>query len=304
MNVELWRRRFAEYLGQTGFRPRSVETYVGELSSLFEFLDAVGVKSLAEVTRLHLEEYRSLLFHRDPPLKLTTQCLKMTSVHAFFLFLFRQNFLPADPSAGLPTVRAVSTHVRQVLSEEEAVRLLEATDTETPLGLRDRSILEVFYSSGIRNTELRNLKIPDLDSSRSQLRVIDGKGGKSRVVPLGQLALSWTQLYLERSRPLLARDASENHLFLSWRGKVMERASLAKLVTKAGEAAGITWTVTPHILRHSCATHMLVRQAGIRHLQELLGHSCLNSTQVYTRVEISQLQRVHRRFHPREQGLS
>ena len=304
MNMELWRQRFAEYLGQTGRRPRTVESYASELRPLFEFLDAVGVSSLAEVTRGHLEEYRSFLFHREPALKLNTQRLKMIKVHAFFVFLVRQNFLPADPSSELPAVRAVSSHVRQVLSEEEMVRVLEATDTQTPLGLRDRAILEVLYSSGIRNAELRNLKLSELDSLRSQLRVIEGKGGKSRVLPLGQLALHWTQAYLEKGRPLLVRDGRENHLFLSWRGKALERVSLAKLVRKAGEAAGLTWAVTPHILRHSCATHMLARQAGIRHIQELLGHSSLDSTQVYTRVEISQLQRIHRRFHPREQGLS
>ena len=303
MKLGAWQERFSEFLRLRGCSERTVEAYSGELRPLFDFLQAGQIRSLAEVTRGHLEDYRSFLFSHEPPLKLTTQSLKMTVVKSFFAFLKRQDYLANDPSRELASIRAAANHIRQVLSEEEAARVIEATDTNGPLGLRDRAILEMLYSSGIRNSELCSLRLTDLDAQRSQVRVLKGKGGYSRVLPLGQQALDWSLRYLETARPLLLKGAADDGvLFLSQRGKKMDRETLTKLVRKAGEMAGVVATVTPHVLRHSVATHMLFRQAGIRYIQELLGHQSLDSTQIYTRVEISQLQRVHQRFHPREQS--
>ena len=222
MKLGLWQERFSEYLRLRGCSARTVEAYSGELRQLFDFLQAGQIRSLAEVTKGHLEDYRSFLFSHEPPLKLTTQSLKMTVVKSFFAFLKRQDYLANDPSRELASIRAASNHIRQVLSEEEAARVIEATDTNGPLGLRDRAILEMLYSSGIRNSELCSLRLTDLDAQRSQVRVLKGKGGYSRVLPLGQQALDWSLRYLETARPLLLKGAADDGvLFLSQRGKKM-----------------------------------------------------------------------------------
>ena len=303
MKLGLWQERFSEYLRLRGCSARTVEAYSGELRQLFDFLQAGQIRSLAEVTKGHLEDYRSFLFSHEPPLKLTTQSVRMTAVKSFFGFLKRQDYLPSDPSRELPTIRIVRSYVRQILSEDEVKRVIESVETETAAGVRDRAILEIFYSSAIRNSELSSLKLDDVDAARSQLRILRGKGGYSRVIPLGQQALDWTMRYLETARPLLIKEQTDPALlFMSVRGAKLSREALSTVVRRAGERAGISAPVTPHVLRHSVATHMLARQAGIRYIQQLLGHESLESTQVYTRVEISQLQRMHQRFHPREQS--
>lgn len=302
LNLALWQERWAEFLRLGGRSPRTVETYTHELRSLFGYLGACQLRSLAEVTRTHLEGYRHFLFEHEPPLKLSTQSGRLSAVKSFFAFLYRQEHLGHNPSSQLPSIRVPLQYVRPLLSEEEVTRLIESLPTESVLGLRDRAILEVLYSTAIRNSELCSLKLGDLDVAHSQIRVIAGKGGRSRVLPLGAQALEWTQLYIQKSRPrLLARAIDDGTLFLSQRHQRMDREALADIVVRAGVLAGLEQRVTPHMLRHAVATQMLARQAGIRHIQQLLGHQSLDSTQIYARVEISQLQRMHQRFHPREQ---
>lgn len=303
LKLALWKERFADALRLSGSSARTVEAYTSEVRPLFEFFEALGLRSLAEVRREHLESYREQLFHQDPPLKLSTQSLRMTAVRSFFRTLRRQGYLEQDPGLELSGIRVVGSTVRQTLSEDEMLRLLQAPNVEETLGLRDRAILEMLYSCGLRNSELCSLKLADLDAGRSQVRVVAGKGGMSRLLPLGQHALGWSLSYLEKSRPLLLKEGrDEGFLFLSLRGGKMDRETLTNLVKRAGEWAGIGAVVTPHVLRHSVATHMLARSAGIRYIQQLLGHRSLQSTQVYTRVEISHLQRVHQLTHPREQA--
>lgn len=301
LNLALWQERWAESLKLGGRSPRTLEAYTHELKPLFDFLGSWQIRSLAEVTRAHLEGYRHYLFEHEPPLKLSTQSHRLTAVKSFFVFLYRQEYLATNPANQLASIRVPRQYLRPILSEEEVTRLIESLPAESVLGLRDRAILEVLYSTGIRNSELRGLKLTDLDVARSQIRVLHGKGGRSRVLPLGQQALEWTLRYIEHSRPRLLSHANDDGtLFLSQRHKKMDREALTDIVVRAGELAGIDRRVTPHMLRHSVATQMLARQAGIRHIQQLLGHQSLDSTQVYARVDISQLQRMHQRFHPRE----
>lgn len=304
LNLRLWQVRFGEHLELRGRSPRTVSLYVREAKHLFDYLRRQGLEGVGEVTREHLDGYRSELYYRrtrkDRPLSLKSQAVRLGAVKAFFQFLVRDRFLLTNPASALELPRIPRDLPPPLLSEEEVVRLMEAPDAAEPLGIRDRAILEVLYASAIRNAELRALDLDAVDLERRELRIVHGKGGKSRVVPLGEEAAAWLQEYLEHVRPELARRTSATALFLSWRGTRLSSSSLGDLVHRSARAAGLDKHVTPHLLRHCCATHMLRRGAGIRHLQGLLGHESTASTQRYTRVEISDLHRVLRRCHPRE----
>ncbi|MBI4758322.1 MAG: tyrosine-type recombinase/integrase [Chloroflexi bacterium] len=301
--LELWTQRLKDRLQLKGFAVRTIENYVGELPSLLGFLEGQGIRQLSQVLPLHLEAYRTHLFyleHRGRRLTLGTQSRRLSAVKTFFRLMARAGYLLVDPAAALELPKTPETLPRTLLNEKEMDRLLQACNVHEPLGLRDRAILETLYGSAVRNSELLALTLDDVEMVRGEVWVRCGKGGKSRVVPLGAQALAWVETYLDRSRPFLVRSEAERHLFLSARGQQLGRRWLSFIVQHAGQRAGLAQRVTPHALRHACVTHMLRRGARIRHLQTMLGHACLNSTQRYTRVEIVDLQRMHRKFHPRE----
>ncbi|MGE0171115.1 tyrosine-type recombinase/integrase [Nocardioides sp.] len=302
MNVPLWLERFAEHLEMRNLSERTRESYRLEARAFLHFLADRAVDQPAAITRHEVEAYRvHLMRSRKPdgmPLTPATQSAKITGVQAFLRFLHQGHFVLVNPGRDLPRPRRPETLPRELLDEEQVLRLLEQPDTTRPLGLRDRAILEVLYSSAIRNTEMCLLTLEDLDLHRLELRIQHGKGRKPRVVPLGEPAAAWLEEYLRNGRPWLVREPN-TFVFLGWRGRGLSREDLAQAVRRQAEDAGLG-RVTPHVLRHCCATHMLRRQAGLRHLQKLLGHSSADTTQRYTRVEISDLREVHQRCHPRE----
>ena len=304
MNVALWQHRWREYLSVRGYAQRTVDTYGAELKPFLGFLDSNGIAELSSVTRETLEAYRLHLFGLEGrtrrPLTLKTQAVRLGAVLSFFRFLYRERFLVVDPGREMELPRVPAALPPAVLTEAEVVRLVEAPPADTPAGLRDRAILEVLYSSGLRNSELSALTVDELDLERSQLRIVSGKGGKHRVVPLGEPAREAVEAYLRAGRPWLAKLPGQARVFVSARGRALTREALAVIVARAAVAAGLTQRVTPHLLRHACACHMLAHRASLRHIQELLGHASLNTTQRYTRLELSDLRKVHRRCHPRE----
>ncbi len=303
MNLELWRTRFREHLDLGAFSSRTAEEYCRELRPLFEYLERQGLDEPGAATRDHLEGYRTHLFYlrtrSDQPLSLQTQQGRMTAVKAFFRFLHAERFVLVDPAASLALPKVPRGLPRAHLSEADVETLLSQPDTTTPVGLRDRAAMEVLYVTGLRNAELRALTLDDVGLERREVRVRRGKGGKSRLVPLGEEAVAWLEEWLCRGRPSLVRDPAERHVFVTWRGRPLTREDLGHLVSMAAERAGLS-KVTPHQLRHCCATHMLRHGASLRHLQELLGHASASTTQRYTRVELSDLKKVLRRCHPRE----
>lgn len=301
----LWRERFGEHLALRGFSPLTVKSYTGELKPFFAFLDGEGVEHLAELTGGHLEGYRAHLFYlrwRGKSLSLATQALRLGAVKRFARFLARAGFHLVDVGAAVELPLKARTLPRVVLTEAETEQLMEAPDVCTPLGLRDRAALELLYGTALRNAELCGLELGHLDLARRAVHVVRGKGAKARVLPLGEEAQAWLEVYLERGRPALMRDPALQALFLTWRGLPLKGGNLNELVQSWARRAGLEKTVTPHVLRHSCATHMLRRGAGLRQLQVLLGHASPDATQVYTRVEPGDLRAVLRRCHPRERA--
>lgn len=303
LDVDLWRTRFREHLETLGWSPRTIDTYAGELRPLFEFLDSAGLDSLAGLTRDLVEEYRTRLFYakaRGRNLALSTQRVRLQAVKRFVRFLAADRYLLLDVAAVVELPRAPRTLPRVILTEDEVALLMDAPDVSEPLGVRDRTLLEVLYGTGLRNAECSALALDAVDFERRVLHVVQGKGNKARVVPLGDEAVAWLEEYLARVRPLLAPTVQAERVFLSCRGRALHRTDLSQIVARLARQAGLTKHVTPHVLRHSCATHMLRRGASLRHLQVLLGHASTETTQRYTRVELSDLRRVIRRYHPRE----
>lgn len=305
MNAELWRQRFVDYLTTRGFAARSLESY-GRSAVLFvRFLEQRGLAQMANLTRTLIEEFRLQLFsqktRQGKPLSLKTQAMHLTVVRRFVRFLYRQDYLLVDVSQGLELPRQPRALPRNLLTERQTIELLEAPDVSKALGLRDRAILELLYSTGLRNQECAHLLLEHLEEPNQCVRVVNGKGGKDRIVPLGDEAEVWVQEYLQKARPQLLRRAGEQHVFLTWRGNPLNRGALTRVVSKWAQSSGLPHA-TPHVLRHCVATHMLKRGANLRHLQAFLGHACVSTTERYTQVEISDLCKVVRRCHPRERS--
>jgi integrase/recombinase XerC len=221
------------------------------------------------------------------------------AVKTLFRFLFQRGYLLGDPSGPLGYPRREQRLPRGVLSREECRRLVESVKGTTPPAQRNRAILETFYGTGIRAGELARLKVTDVDTEDRVLRVILGKGAKDRNVPLTRAAAEAIEAWLVHGRPRVRGAARTPWLFLALRGGRTYADLLNDIVHSAAKAAGIEKPVTCHTLRHSMATHLLKGGADIRHIQALLGHASLQSTERYTHVEISDLARVVKRAHPR-----
>jgi integrase/recombinase XerD len=235
---------------------------------------------------------------------LSTQGLKARSVaravHAlrgFYRFGLREGRLERDPMENLRAPRAPRPLPRY-LTGPQVEALLGAPDVATPVGLRDRAILEVLYATGLRASELIRLRPEDLDLALGLVKAF-GKGRKERLVPLGSEAQLWVERYLREARPGLARGAGARELFLSRRARRLARPTLWVLVRKHARAAGLAHVLTPHVLRHSFATHLLEHGADLRSLQVMLGHADISSTQIYTHVSRERLRRIYDQFHPR-----
>ncbi len=304
-------RQYADDLALR-YAERTVPEYVAHVHAFLGWLDARGL-ALPAVTRADLQRYQAELFAiRKPngtPYSAGFQVNRLSALKSFFGFLVRRQILLADPTAGLERPRLETRLPRVILTPREARRLVEAPRGRTPLRLRDRAILETLYATGIRASELIHLSPFDVDPEDSVLRVVRGKGGKDRHVPLTRAAADAIVAYLSNGRPtLLATQPTASgiypakattRLFVSPRGGELYRATLDKIVHRWATHARIKKRVTAHVFRHSVATQLLKRGADIRHIQVLLGHASLATTERYTRVEISDLQTVVRRAHPR-----
>ena len=303
IEAALWAGRFGEALAVQQYAQRTVQSYQAETERFLAYLQGQQLQSLAGLTRSHLQAYQSHLFYlryRGRKLKASSQAQRLNAVLAFVRFLVAEDVLLVDISQHLELPRKGQTLPRVVLSESETLRLLEGPDPKGCLGVRDRAILEVLYATGMRNSELRQLQLGHLDGARKLVLVEWGKGQKSRWLPMSEEAWIWVEEYLAQSRPVLAGAHSGTTVFLTRTGRRFGVVALAELVARWGKRVGLEKHVTPHCLRHTCATHMLRRGADLRVLQVLLGHAQVTTTQGYTRVEVSDLRQVLSRCHPRE----
>ncbi len=303
---EYLKARYLEHLQVQNYAPRTLESIEGHLRFFLEYLEGeTAIEDFSSLTHDDMAAYQTWVYFNGnrkvegKPLSFITQRKRISCVQGFFRYLFRQRIMLHDPSATLEKPRERRLLPRSVLSEKETLRLLGAPNVKTPLGLRDRAILELLYATGIRSEELRKLKLGDIDREREQLRIL-GKRNKERIVPVGRIALNWITEYLGKSRPLLLNGGNTGIVFPTKNGRIFTTANLVDLVRKYAKRAGLSDRITPHALRHTCATHLLRAGADIREIQVLLGHKSLGTTQIYTHVDITDLKRVHRACHPRE----
>jgi integrase/recombinase XerD len=296
-------RAFAQHTTAVGLAASTADTRAKNLTLFVQWAHERGIRAPAEVTRPVLQRYQRHLYlarKKDGmPLSLASQYARIGSVIVFFKWLTRQNHILSNPAADLETHRPRNGLPKLLLSVAQVEATLNATPTHTPRGIRDRAMLEVLYSSGIRKGELMRLQLNDLDLERGTLMVRQGKGRKDRLVPLGARACAWVRRYLLEVRPeLLAGDASAlNTVFLSDWGGVFEEDRLFRVVRGYMLQAGIE-NGNCHAFRHACATHMLEGGADLRHIQIILGHSQLSTTEIYTHVAIDKLIAVHAATHP------
>lgn len=230
---------------------------------------------------------------------LEASSLRITTVHLkiFFRWLAGKGGLSMDPAEPLHAPRAEKL-LPETLNVSECRRLLDSIDAQEPLGARDRAMLELFYSSGLRLSELCQARLEHCDMQELFLRVT-GKGNKTRIVPLGEMAHLALEHYLAKARTLLVKQRSGSHIFLSVRGGALSPERVREIVKQRAASAGLNQNVYPHLLRHSFATHLLEGGADLRVIQELLGHADIATTQIYTHVDQNRLKQVHRSFHPR-----
>jgi integrase/recombinase XerD len=221
----------------------------------------------------------------------------LSGFRQFYQWLLREGRIFKDPSALIESPK-LGRGLPKALSEQQVVALLEAPDAATPLGLRDRTMLELMYATGLRVSELVSLEIANLSINQGVVRVT-GKGGKERLVPLGEEAISWLQRYLLESRPEMMRGGDCPLVFVTARKKGMTRQAFWHAIRKHAKFAGIGKPVSPHMLRHSFATHLLNHGADLRVVQLLLGHSDLSTTQIYTHIARERLKQLHSKHHPR-----
>ena len=247
------------------------------------------------ITLAHLHDY--LAFRKSCGLAAASVKLEVVALKIFFRWLASRTRITHDPAEVLPLPR-IERYLPETLNEQAAEQLLAAVDVNAPRGLRDRAMLELLYASGLRAGELTGARLENLDLDARVIRVT-GKGGKTRLVPVGTKACEAITAYLEKERPQFVSKRTGSHIFLSRHGKSLTTTRLWQIVKETAKRAGIDTSVYPHLLRHSFATHLLEGGADLRVIQEMLGHADISTTQIYTHVEQKRLKETHRKFHPR-----
>ena len=301
-SLRAWNAEFLEAQRARNYSEATIHIRTYQLEVFATWAEARDVRRPQEVTRPILERYLRHLYHRRKedgrPLSATAQLRAIGAVRAYFRWLNKQNVLLWNPAADLDLPRMERRLPKGVLTAEEAEKILSLPDVSTATGLRDRAMLEVLYSTGMRRKELAGLEVFDIDTERGTALIRKGKGNKDRMVPVGERALAWVERYVHEARSELAVSSAEKALFLTPLGEPYVPESLTNLVTRYVEAAEVTKKGACHLFRHTAATLMLEGGADIRYIQELLGHASVKTTQIYTQVSIRKLQQVHAETHP------
>lgn len=287
---------FADYLAfERGLSARTMEAYGRDVARLIGYLSDRGIVRPQDVTHLELRDHVYSL--KDRGLAPTSIRRALSSMRAYFAFLLEEEVIETDPTEQIESPRVWRT-LPGVLSMRETERLLEAPDLSDPLCWRNRAVLELLYATGMRVSELTGLPLQGVDFE-DRTCLVYGKGAKERMVPFGRAARRALMRYLRDVRPRLERSRGEGMCFLSARGRPLTRMAVWTIVRKARDRAGIERPVSPHTLRHSCATHLLEGGADLAAVQELLGHVDIATTEIYTHVDREYVHQMHRTHHPR-----
>lgn len=294
--------RFLDASAALGLSPRTVENRRLRLIRFIVWCDERGLDKPQDITRPILERYRRYLYHyrkaNGEPLSFATQQQHLVPIKTFFKWLSQENYLLYNPASELALPKVHRRLPKHILTHDEVERIVKQTALHGEIGIRDRAIIETLYSTGIRRSELINLALYDVDTRNGTLMVREGKGKKDRMVPLGQRACRWIDRYTDEIRPGLVVEPDPGRLFLHISGEPLHKNRLTDLVKKYIAQAGIDKSGACHLFRHTMATLMLDNGADIRHIQLMLGHRQLSTTEIYTQVSIRKLKEVHTLTHP------
>jgi len=289
-----WLPIFLDYLAvEKGLAKNSLSSYATDLRRFGHWLSDQSIE-LERVERIHLVRYFQSL--RIAGISARSVARALAAIRGLFRFLVSERHLKADPTENVENPKLWSSLPKSILPSEVDA-LLAAPDRATPDGLRDAAMLELLYATGLRVSELIRVRLDDLVMDAGFLRTI-GKGSKERIVPFGDAAAAAIVKYVESGRPDLDKYA-DPHLFLSRRGRPMTRQSFWMKIVRYAREAGVRSHISPHVLRHSFATHLLENGADLRSVQMMLGHADISTTQIYTHVSRARLQRMYEQFHPR-----
>ncbi|MFD2305564.1 site-specific tyrosine recombinase XerD [Enterococcus termitis] len=281
---------------ERGLSLNTRKSYERDLHKYLAFLQDQKIESWQLVDRYIIMEYLQLLNNESN--SSATIIRMISTLRGFHQFLRQERVMDHDPMQHIDSPKKAQK-LPSTLSVEEVTALIETPDTTKPLGIRNRTILEVMYATGLRVSELVDLKIGDLHLSIGLLQTI-GKGDKERIIPLGDYAIQWIEKYLEEARPtLIKKNQNETHLFVNHHGKPLSRQGVWKNLKQIVQEAGINKNITPHTLRHSFATHLLENGADLRIVQELLGHADISTTQIYTHITKQRMADVYKQHFPR-----
>jgi len=275
------------------------------LNIFFRFIRSIGINDIRKITKENIRKYHLWLCNvykkKDgQPVSMITVVGRLCVLNKFFEYLKKKGYILIDPMFGYELPELGDPIPRDIMTKTEIKLMMDQPDIKTVSGYRDRTIMEVLYSTGLRNSELRNLRLNDLNIVNKELKVFKGKGGKSRIVPLNAFAVRFLKGYLNRIRPELVIDERINFVFLTENGMQMRSDHLQPLIKKYREQAGIKKQITAHSFRHTVATDLLNAGMNVRYIQAFLGHSSLKSTQVYTRIATNYLNKKYKEFHPRK----
>ena len=300
-----------EFIGQMradGYSRHALESYGYGARMFLTYLVRERILTLNEVSKGVVKNYRSYLYYYRSSLgkrvSIKTQADRLIALRLFFKIMKRRNRILYDYGRNIEIPRVGRRLPRNLMSEQEVVSVLTGIQTGSLLGYRDRVMLEVLYGTGMRQSEVLNLELGDLDLERKDLTVRNGKGGQDRVIPLHENLSKTLREYVGQVRPRLAVAEAKPHVFLGISGKKIGDTGMQAIVQRHVKASGINKRVSPHVFRHSIATHLLERGLDIRYVQEFLGHRSLRSTQIYTRVTIRDLRKMYKRYHPKEMRRS
>ena len=280
---------------EKGLSRNTIESYGRDLRVFLDFVEGRGIRSFRQVTRGDVLAFLKELQGRGLSVRSVSRAL--ISLRGLFRFLLLEGHLEEDPVEEMEVPRPPRS-LPHVLSLQEVERILEAPDPGTPLGVRDRAMLELLYATGMRVSELAGLAPEGVDIQVGFVRV-KGKGDKERVIPIGEVARERLEIYLREGRPRLLKGRESPYLFVNRQGRGLSRQGIWKLIKRYALQAGVLTPITPHTLRHSFATHLLERGADLRFVQVMLGHADIGTTQIYTHLNQEYLRKIYQQYHPR-----
>jgi integrase/recombinase XerD len=281
---------------EKGYSGNTLAAYRNDLEQFAQAMEEEGISSWEQVNQDVIIDY--IMSLREREYASSTVARKIAALKSFFHFLAAEEIISDDPTLNLDSPK-VKKRLPVTLSYEEVERLLDAPKGSSPKAIRDKALLELLYATGMRVTELVSLDLEDINLASATVRVRQGKGSKERIIPIHSRAVEALREYLAKARRMLLKSPEERALFLNHRGERLTRQGLWLIIKQYVREAGIKTEVTPHTLRHSFATHLLNGKADLRHVQELLGHANISTTQIYTHISSERLREIYDESHPR-----